>query len=170
MRSAEEKERKPHGLSNMEGFDYHDITIDEGSGVPESVEAVPDSYFKIAHTTKLAEVFRTIAGAEAGVMFNCSAGKDRSGVVSALLLWLYGVRKSDIVYDYMRTKENDSKRFELIHKNFPELDMNIVIPNENNMTRFMELLEEAHGTVQDYFTAIGITPDIQKRITDKMCL
>ena len=169
MRSAEEKERKPHGLANMEGFHYHDITIDEGSGVPESVEAVPGSYFKIAHAPKLAEVFRTIAGSEAGVMFNCSAGKDRSGVVAALLLWLCGVRKSDIVYDYMRTKENDRERFELIHKNFPDLDMNIVIPNENNMYRFMELIEANHGTVQDYFSSIGITTDIQQKIIEKLC-
>ena len=102
-------------------------------------------------------------------MFNCSAGKDRSGVVAALLLWLCGVRKSDIVYDYMRTKENDRERFELIHKNFPDLDMNIVIPNENNMYRFMELIEANHGTVQDYFSSIGIITDIQQKIIEKLC-
>ena len=94
---------------------------------------------------------------------------DRSGVVSALLLWLCGVRKSDIVYDYMRTKENDKERFELIHKNLPDLDMNIVIPNENNMYRFMELIEEKYGTVQAYFTAVGITSEIQQKIIKKMC-
>ena len=97
------------------------------------------------------------------------AGKDRTGVISALILWLCGVRKSDIVYDYMRTKENDKQRFELIHQNFPELNMNIVIPNENNMTKFMEMIEDGHGSVQNYFSSIGITAEIKQRLCEKLC-
>ena len=169
MRNSEEKERKPHGLANVEGFDYHDIPIEEGSGVPESVEAVPDSYYKIAHSENLAKVFKTIANSKTNVMFNCSAGKDRSGVTSALLLWLCGVRKSDIVYDYMRTKLNNEERFKQIHENNPDLDMNIVIPNENNMYRFFELIEESHGTVQELFENIGIDAELQAKIVTKMC-
>ena len=168
-RSAKEKERRPHGLAKMEGFDYYDIPVDEGSGVPDSVEDVPDSYYKIAHSANISEVFKIIADADSEVMFNCTAGKDRSGVISALILWLCGVRKSDIVYDYMRTKENNVKRFEQIRQNFPDLDMNIVIPNENNMTKFMEMIEDSHGTVQDYFTSIGITDEIQQKIIGKIC-
>ncbi len=167
-RSAEEKEKKPHGLANTEGFDYYDIPIEEGSGVPESVEAIPDSYYKIAHSPNISKVFKTIADAEYGVMFNCTAGKDRTGVNSALILWLCGVRKSDIVFDYMRTKENDQPRFELIHKNFPDLDMNIVIPNENNIIRFMEMIEDNYGSVEKYFKAIGISSDLQRKIKDKL--
>ncbi len=167
-RSSEEKERKPHGLANVEGFDYYDIPIPEGSGVPESVEAVPDSYYRIAHSTKIAEVFKTIANAKYGVMFNCTAGKDRTGVISALILWLCGIRKSDIVYDYMRTRENNKPRFELIHKNFPDLDMNIVIPNENNMIRLFEMLEDKYGSSEEYFEAIGVSADEQEKIKGKL--
>ncbi len=168
-RSSEEKERKPHGLANVEGFKYYDIPIDEGSGVPESVEAVPDSYYKIAHAANISNVFKTIANAESAVMFNCTAGKDRTGVITALILWLCGVRKSDIVYDYMRTKENIKKRFELIQQNFPDLDMNIVIPNENNMTKFMEMIEDGHGSVQGYFSSIGINAETQQKLCEKLC-
>ena len=167
-RSVDEKEKKPHGLAKVEGFEYYDIPIPEGSGVPDSVEAVPDSYIQIAHSEKISKVFKTIANAEGGVMFNCSAGKDRTGVNSALLLWLCGVRKSDIVYDYMRTKKNNKERFELIHQNFPELDMNIVIPNENNMISFMKMIEESYDIVENYFSAIGISRDEQKKITAKL--
>lgn len=163
-RSLDEKEKKPHGLKDVDGFEYHDIPIVEGSGVPESVEAVPDSYFKIAHAENISKVFETIANAKGGVIFNCSAGKDRTGVNSALILWLCGVRKSDIVYDYMRTKENNKERFELIHKNFPELDMNIVIPNENNMITFMKMIEDKYTSVEGYFSAIGINSAMQEKI------
>ena len=167
-RSVDEKAKKPHGLAGVEGFEYYDIPIPEGSGVPDSASAVPDSYYKIAHSENISKVFKTIADAKWGVMFNCSAGKDRTGVNSALLLWLCGIRKSDIVYDYMRTKENNKERFELIHQNFPELDMNIVIPNENNMISFMKMIEESYGTVESYFKAIGISSDEQEKIKAKL--
>ena len=168
-RSSAEKARKPHGLSHMEGFEYYDIPIEEGSGVPESVDAVPDSYYKIAHAAHIGDVFKAIADAKSAVMFNCTAGKDRTGVISALILWLCGIRKSDIVYDYMRTKENNKERFEQIQQNFPDLDMNIVIPNENNMIRFMEMIEANHGSVQGYFSSIGITTENQNRLCEKLC-
>ena len=168
-RSREEKEERPHGLAGMEGFNYCDIPIVEGSGIPESVEAVPESYFRIAHSPNTGELFRTIANAHYGVMFNCHAGKDRTGVNSALILWLCGIRKSDIVFDYMRTKENEQPRFEIIHEKNPDIDMNIVIPNENNMIRFFELMEDKYGTANKYFEAIGIGADLQKKIIEKLC-
>jgi protein tyrosine/serine phosphatase len=168
-RSEEEKEARPHGLAHLEGFDYYDIPILEGSGIPESVEAVPESYFKIAHASNIAEVFRTMAKAPYGVMFNCFAGKDRTGVNAALILWLCGIRKSDIVFDYMRTKENEQPRFELIREKNPDLDMNIVIPNENNMISFFELMEEKYSTADKYFEAIGINRELQKKLIEKLC-
>ena len=164
LRSADEKERKPHGLADVAGFDYRDLPIEEGSGVPESVEAIPDSYVKIAHSAPIRDVFKTIAHAESGVLFGCTAGKDRTGVVAALILWLCGVRKGDIVYDYMRTKENNRERFELIHQKYPEIDMNVVIPNENNMIGFMKKIEDAYGTVERYFAAIGVDEETQRKI------
>jgi protein-tyrosine phosphatase len=39
----------------------------------------------------------------APVLVHCAAGKDRTGVVVALVLSLLGVRRSDIVDDYVRT-------------------------------------------------------------------
>ncbi|NKX50592.1 tyrosine-protein phosphatase, partial [Arthrobacter deserti] len=39
---------------------------------------------------KIAEVFRALAGAEGAVVINCSAGRDRTGLVSMLLLQLAG--------------------------------------------------------------------------------
>jgi hypothetical protein len=68
----------------------------------------------------------------------------------------------------MRTKDNNKERFELIHKNFPDLDMNIVIPNENNMIRFMEMLEEKYGTIESYFSAIGIDTATQTKLKAKL--
>lgn len=168
-RTEEETERKPHGLADAEGFTYRNFPIPEGASIPESVEAVPGSYFAIAHAKNIGDIFRCIAEAGGGVIENCSAGKDRTGVISALLLWLCGVRRSDIVYDYMRTKENNRERFGLIRLYNPDIDMNIVIPRESFITDFMERIVEAHGTVEGYFESVGIGPELQEKIRRKLC-
>ena len=66
------------------------------------------------------------------------------------------------------TKECNRERFELIHKNYPEIDMNVVIPNEGYMCRFLDLIEQQYGSIQGYFTAIGITEKEQRAIRSKL--
>ena len=168
-RTASETEQRPHGLAGAEGFDYRNMPIVEGASIPESVAAVPGSYFKIAHSKSIGDIFRCIAETEGGVIENCSAGKDRTGVISALLLRLCGVRKSDIVYDYMRTKDNNKERFGLIRINNPDVDMNIVIPRESYITDFFDLITAEHGTIEAYFESVGIGPEIQRKLKEKLC-
>ena len=159
----------PHGLAGREGFTYRSFPVEEGSGIPESVEAVPGSYLAIAESKGLTDVFRCMAETQHGILFNCSAGKDRSGVVSALLLLLCGVRQSDIVFDYMVTKQCNQPRFELIRERYPEIDINIVIPHEEYMTEFLRLLFEKYGSIVNYYLAIGIDGEMQEKIRRKMC-
>ena len=104
-------------------FKYLNFPINEGSGIPRSVAAVPGSYLDIAHSKNIAKVFKAIANSEGGVMSNCSAGKDRTGVISALVLLLCGVSRENVIKEYMITKECNEERFKLISKNFPETDI-----------------------------------------------
>ena len=168
-RTAPEIEQRPHGLAGAEGFAYYNMPIVEGASIPESVAAVPGSYFKIAHSKSIGSIFRCMAEATGGVIENCSAGKDRTGVISALLLWLCGVRRSDIVYDYMRTKENNRERFGLIKIFNPDVDMNIVIPRESFMTDFLDMITAEHGTIEAYFESVGIGPELQSKLREKLC-
>lgn len=55
---------------------------------------------------KLVEVFRIALEAEGSVLIHCAAGKDRTGVASALLLRAAGVREDAVVADYVRTDQN----------------------------------------------------------------
>ena len=49
-------------------------------------------------------------------MFHCEAGKDRTGVVSALLLMLAGVPDLAIAADYTHTAHPNFRRLELLRK------------------------------------------------------
>jgi len=51
-----------------------------------------------------------------GVMFHCSAGKDRTGMTAALLLDLIGCHEYDIVKDYSESYENNMEINEELSK------------------------------------------------------
>ena len=157
LRGDKDIARKPSGFADVSGFTYVNCPIVEGSGVPESVEAVPVSYLAIAQAENMPKVFRTIAEAKTGVMFNCTAGKDRTGVVSAILLLHAGVSDADIIENYVLTREYGKERLALVHKNFPEVDMNIVTPREWFMEEFLRLFRAKFGTTDNYFTELGLS-------------
>lgn len=168
LRGEKDTARKPSGFANVEGFTYINCPIDEGSGVPESVEAVPVSYMAIATAAKMPKVFRAIAEAKTGVMFNCTAGKDRTGVVSAILLLHAGVSDADIIENYVLTKEYGRERLELVHKNFPEVDMNVVTPREWFMEEFLRLFRVRFGTTEEYFRSLGLSEEEISRICRRL--
>lgn len=168
LRGDKDLARKPSGFANTEGFTYINCPIIEGSGIPESVEKVPVSYLAIAQAEHMPKVFRTIANAESGVMFNCTAGKDRTGVVSAILLLHAGVSDADIIENYVLTREYGRERLELVHKNFPEVDMKIVTPKEWFMEEFLRLFREKFGTTESYFKGLGLSEDEKEKIRRKL--
>ena len=168
MRGQKDVDRKPSGFAGRSGFQYYNFQITEGSGVPESVEAVPVSYMGIAKAKAMPEIFKCIANAKKGVMFNCTAGKDRTGVVAALLLLHAGVSDKDIIDNYVLTKEYGKERLELVHKNFPEVDMNIVTPCEMFMEEFLRLFREEYGDTSTYFRSIGLSEGEIEALRDKL--
>jgi len=157
LRTAEEVTKNPHGLSDIAGFDYHNLPITEGSRAPDSVDAVAESYINIAGSASAGDIFRTISGAEGGVIYNCSAGKDRTGVITAILHKLCGVSDEMMIHDYMLTKVNCERELRAFAELHPELDVNIIIPREEYITGFMERFKERYGSPADYLRAVGLT-------------
>jgi protein-tyrosine phosphatase len=49
------------------------------------------------------EMFRRLADGQAPLAFNCTAGKDRTGLAAALILTLLGVPRETVVADYAAT-------------------------------------------------------------------
>lgn len=168
MRTEREVQRRPNALANDKRFVYLHYPIEEGSEPPESLEAVPLSYMKIAGGKFAADIFKAIADAPDGVLFHCTAGKDRTGVISAVLLMLCGVDNETIIQDYVISRENNRERLEKFLNEHPEIDRNIVLANEKSMERFISLFNEKYGSAESYLFAVGITAEQPEKIKSKM--
>ena len=168
MRTEDDIAIKKSSFSDLDGFTYLNYPILEGSKVPESVEAVPGSYMKIASSTSVKEIFTAIAEAETGVMYNCSAGKDRTGVITAIIFMLCGVNEDEIVSDYMLTLEYNKERFKMAAIHHPDLDLNIILPRESYIKDFMGLFKKEYGTVEGYFERIGVSEETREKLKNKL--
>ena len=71
--------------------------------------------------------------AKSNVLYFCSAGKDRTGVVSAVILRKLGYSNQIIIDDYMESKDNLMQFLASYVAEHPEIDINTIIPNEETV-------------------------------------
>lgn len=169
LREESAVNRLENPFANHPDFIWHHCPIQEGSGIPESVEAVPGSYLQIAESPGAAEAFRVMASAPDGVLFHCSAGKDRTGTLAAILLTLAQVPEETVVSDYLITGECIRERLDLVHQRFPELDMDIVTPLPGHIRGFLDLWKSKYRTAENYLHTIGLTDGQMDNLRKKLC-
>jgi len=97
-------------------------------------------------------------------VLHCSAGKDRTGVLSALVLAFLGVPDETIVEDYALSAAAMERLLGRLKAEYPEAEAEVeryapailhVVPE--TMEQFLAELQERHGTYDDLAAALGVT-------------
>ena len=86
------------------------------------------------------KIIDAIMNAESNVMYFCTAGKDRTGVVSAVILKRLGFPDEVIIDDYMQSKDNLMDMLLAYADTHPEVDIEIIIPHRENMMNLLKQL------------------------------
>lgn len=136
LRSAEEVQRKPCPLALRQGFIYHHLPVTGGGDTPRSREHLHQVYAGMADG-QMERILDVIFRAETRVLYFCTAGKDRTGVVSALLMKGLGCPDDEIIADYMQSGENLMDMLVSYAAANPRVDLEIIVPQEENMKRFL---------------------------------
>ncbi len=139
LRSDVEVAQKPCRLKEIEGFNYFHLPVTGGGDTPKSLEHLHIVYQQMIDD-KMKDIIDTIMNAESNVMYFCTAGKDRTGVVSALILKRLGFSNEIIVDDYMKSKDNLMEMLTAYASIHPEVDIEIIIPHRDNMERLLKQL------------------------------
>ncbi|MDD6024135.1 MAG: tyrosine-protein phosphatase [Oscillospiraceae bacterium] len=140
LRSHEERTRKVCPLEGRPEFRYYHLPVTGGNAIPESADGVSESYLRMVDQ-QMDRILDTIEEAEGNVLYFCSAGKDRTGVVSALLLRRMGVPDQQIIQNYVESAENLRDMLTAFMEAHPERDYSMVIPREAYMEEFLEKLD-----------------------------
>ena len=154
LRSKEEIERKPDPLAQELGIRYLHCPL-AGDGRVPAPDEVPLSYMEMADGTgQMAGALRAIAEAPQAVLFHCTAGKDRTGVVAALLFWLAGVSEEDILADYIVS----GPYLQQMLRAYCEAHPGAVVcpPQSAYMSSFLRLFAQRYGTPRQYLEMLGV--------------
>lgn len=110
-----------------------------------------------------AEIFRLIISLKEPFLFNCFLGKDRTGLLSALLLGAAGVSEEEIISDYelswkfikpfveKELRENTG----LIWKQ----DESRLRSDRENMVNSLQYIKDTYGDIKSYLKYTGLTAD-----------
>ena len=161
---------------------FHHLPIEESvpdEPPPRDLPEPPpgEMYAAIATVGRdaVAAVLRVIAEGDPAIVFHCFAGKDRTGIVAALLLAALCVPDEAIVADYHLTdrslapslawaEANDPKWAALMAAFPPWL---LHAPGET-MQAFLDLLRERHGSIDGYLADAGVSGRVVGRLRDRL--
>ena len=128
--------------------------------------AMADRYLEMTEVggRALARAIALLSGdAPLPAVFHCAAGKDRTGVLGALVLRLLGVADSDIVIDYALTDGAMDAMKAWVVANDPETAaMMLQMPAHflqspaRTMRLFLERFDARHGSVEAFLAGQGV--------------
>ncbi|GGN12404.1 protein-tyrosine-phosphatase [Dyadobacter beijingensis] len=118
------------------------------------------------HVAAVKDILKQIINADQPVLYHCSAGKDRTGIVSALILSIVNVDRQIIVDDYMLSNYYRRARAE---KKLGKAKLGRVIKPKLNMKAIEVLSTVDESFINATFNAIdstygGIEPFIEKEL------
>lgn len=123
------------------------------------------------NTEPLRQVLQAVAEAEQPVLIHCAVGKDRTGVVCAVLLLAAGVTESVAIADYGRT---DATVNAVLPRHDAALtperiagDVRLRAP-EDAMRGCLATLAEAHGSVEGFLDAFDPDGSLRRRLRERL--
>ena len=166
LRSKEERERLPDVI--VDGVNYVCIPltnskavmtreiIKNGMSLPDLVSAYKElaKHDKAEYWTKIFDVLLENNKGD-GILFHCASGKDRTGIVSAIILALLGLDKDYIYHDYFLTNDYKDEYF-LNHVNqLPEEYRQTVkdhfAARKEYLDAFFEQIRNEYGDIDNFF-------------------
>ena len=173
-----DREPNPFAEPGDHGIAYTNVSfIDPAAAPPEEVATLAEDYVRMLDRYRggVADVMVAVAEApEGGVLIHCAAGKDRTGLISALLLGLVGVPAATIADDYALTAELlRSRELEwLEHGPGERAEREAMVarfaPTAEVMLEVLARLTERWGGVEPYLLAAGVSRGDLERLRDRL--
>ena len=173
LRSEGEIKKVPSIFASYKGVDYRNVPLISNA---EAEIQTPENFTMAMLYIDLLQnvgpailtVFKTIAAAAAGdgkLLFHCTAGKDRTGLIAALLLDLAGADDETIVRDYTETGENMAPVMDILRENsgvpasMAHFTDEILSARAKNMEDALGFLYSAYGGASGYLAGIGLAAE-----------
>jgi protein-tyrosine phosphatase len=133
--------------------------------------SLPDLYLATIQQEQpvIKTILETAASAQGALLFHCAAGKDRTGIVAALLLGVAGVSVPDMLANYEVTYTYIRNNPDMIEyaNTFPPAFLPTLYSPREYLEPMLEYIAQEHGGIREYLSRIGLSPDTVQRIREK---
>jgi protein-tyrosine phosphatase len=108
-------------------------------------------------------------------VFHCAAGKDRTGLLAAMVLSALDVPRDIVLHDYALTAEGMQRMREWVLRESPEMAARMLDAPDAFMAAAPEALDiildrlcVEHGSIAQYLVSIGVGLEVQQRLADQL--
>jgi protein-tyrosine phosphatase len=180
LRAPYELERGVYDVSSHP-VAFHHIPFIESIPDPEEFDRRPDlleaQYLEMLDGAgaQICDALTVLAGTDAlPAVFHCTAGKDRTGLLSAVLLSLLGIPEETVVADYALSADAMDRLKEKIIRKYPDAADTInsidgvFSAHPTKMETLLAYLRDNYGSVHDYADGIGVGADVVQGLRAKL--
>lgn len=165
LRSVAERDETGYSLEGDQRFRcYHlPLNTEDVTDATRVLTQEPDRFLPTFYKNclqksqeQLYSIFKILAQDEGGILFHCAAGKDRTGIVAALLMGVAGVGEADILSNYEVSYGYNTQNplFQKHVNGYPE---EVLFSKKEYLQEALtEMLAEYHSYA-DYLSEIGLT-------------
>jgi protein-tyrosine phosphatase len=180
LRSTAELEADGRGRLGAMPIRFLHLPLFDGK-VVSSEEAraghsLAERYILLAEFAKeaIGRVINSVAESAGPVVYHCAAGKDRTGVISAVLLGILDVDEELIVADYVATQENldaivqrlmESRGYRNVLSALPPETLHA---NAETMLSFLEQIRQRYGSMVEYARSSGVEAAAVEQLRDRL--
>jgi len=179
LRSEKETVEAPNRLKGYKDIIYYHIDVfndPEAAVVPKDsigFHDMGDLYLHMIDHLKgsfkrVFDIF--VKHLDVCILYHCSAGKDRTGVVSGLLLDLAGCHHYDIVKDYSESYENNKVIYDRLLAMMGDGKAHYLQSDPSYMLRFLDYLYINYGSAKEYLLQIGISEEDVNDLIDNFTI
>jgi protein-tyrosine phosphatase len=181
LRSPKEFERQPNPFANHEEIKYVNVSLfgslfetKDANAMMPSLEGIYVSALEMCQPA-IRTVLETMAGSESLTLFHCTAGKDRTGIIAALLLANAEVPDETIADDYALTEQLARQMLERLLDEGVEDGMEresfakLLTAQASTMHATLGYLEGRFGGVNNYLkTGLGLEEKTVEELRSKL--
>ncbi|MBE6143115.1 MAG: tyrosine-protein phosphatase [Erysipelotrichaceae bacterium] len=161
---------RPSSLLNDERFTYFNFPLVEGSLKSlEENDSISALYLRMIENKEVfRDVFKTFINVDGGVIINCTAGKDRTGIVIYMMLSLLGVDFKIILNDYVSSDRNIRERLPIVRETIKDFPKFLGEAKEEYLINFNKSFIKKYQSVENYLLNVGLTIEEINQIKRKL--
>lgn len=187
LRSVEELNRIGRGPAALTTARHHHVPLSaddcSAAALARMLTGItgPDSVGKwyaaqfLAYVPSLVHAIEIIAHSPGGVLFHCSFGKDRTGLLAMALLGSLGASKETIVTDYCASGDRIARVVERLSRLDPVTARDVAIYAKHPLMdatpkaawAFLESVEQ-HGGIEGILRQGGLSPYVLNKLAVKV--